>query len=48
MVSLSRELGLSVATMCHQTAPVGDICGLDLEIVKVLNVQRCLESADQE
>src|SRR5262249_28898738 len=29
--------------MSHQRAPVGDICGLDLEIMKALDMKRCLE-----
>jgi hypothetical protein len=47
-IGLNGELGLSVATVCHQSAPVGDICGLNLEIVKALDMQRCLERAHQK
>jgi hypothetical protein len=47
-LGLNGELGLSVTTWCHQDAPVGDIRGVDLEIIKVLDMQRCLERAHQK
>src|SRR6516162_8925129 len=37
-----------MTTRCHQGAPVGDVCGLDLEIVQALDIQRCLERLHQK
>ena len=43
VLRLNGELCLSVPTRCHQDAPVRDICGVDLEIVKALDMKRRLE-----
>src|SRR5262249_51062136 len=43
VLGLNGALRLSVATRCHEGAPVGDIGGFDLEIVRVLDMQGCLE-----